>query len=111
MLLSLSLVGIVSQRLIPSSDRKSRLPAIEVLLPTARVKELVKEGNLAGIKTSLAQGGDGMQAFDEALYRIVKTGKLTKEDALAYADSPSDFKLRFRLEESGTKVGGGIGLK
>jgi twitching motility protein PilU len=111
MLLSLSLVGIVSQRLIPSSDRKSRLPAIEVLLPTARVKELVKDGNLAGIKTSLAQGGDGMQAFDEALYRIVKTGKLTKEDAMAYADSPSDFKLRFRLEESGAKVGGGIGLK
>jgi twitching motility protein PilU len=100
MLLSLSLVGIVSQRLISTADRRQRFPAIEVLLPTPRVRDLVKSGDLGGIKGALAQGGDGMQSFDEALYRLVKAGKLPKEDALAYADSPSDFRLRFRLEDS-----------
>jgi twitching motility protein PilU len=100
LLLSLSLVGIVSQRLISTSDRKSRFPAIEILLPTPRVKDLIKQGDLGGIKGALAQGGDGMQSFDEALYRLVRGGKLTREDAVVYADSPSDFRLRFRLEES-----------
>ena len=104
MLLSLSLVGIVSQRLVASSDRKSRLPAIEVLLPTPRVRDLVKTGDLGGIKGALAQGGDGMQSFDESLYRLVKGGRLTFEDALCYADSPSDFRLRFRLESSPAAV-------
>ena len=100
MLLSLSLVGIVSQRLIAASDRKSRLPAIEILLPTPRVKDLIKQGDLGGIKGALAQGGEGMQSFDESLYKLVKAGRLTREDALPYADSPSDFRLRFRLEDS-----------
>jgi len=99
MLLSLSLVGIVSQRLIASSDRKSRLPAIEVLLPTPRVRDLIKQGDLGALKGTLAQGGDGMQSFDESLYRLVKGGRLTREDAILFADSPSDFRLRFRLEE------------
>jgi twitching motility protein PilU len=66
---------------------------------------LIKQGDLGGIKGSLAQGGDGMQSFDESLYRLVKGGRLTREDAVVYADSPSDFKLRFRLEE------GAAGLK
>jgi twitching motility protein PilU len=100
MLLSLSLVGIVSQRLIATSDRKTRFPAIEVLLPTPRVRDLVKQGDLGGVKGALAQGGDGMQSFDESLYRLVKAGRLTKDDALLYADSPSDFRLRFRLEDA-----------
>ncbi len=99
MLLSLSLVGIVSQRLIAASDRKSRLPAIEVLLPTPRVRDLIKQGDLGGLKGALTQGGDGMQSFDESLYRLVKGGRLTREDAVVYADSPSDLRLRFRLEE------------
>lgn len=98
MLLSLSLVGIVSQRLVAASDRKSRFAAIEVLLPTPRVRDLVKLGDLGNIKAALAEGGEGMQSFDESLYQHVKAGRLTKEDATAYADSPSDFKLRFRLE-------------
>jgi twitching motility protein PilU len=106
MLLSLSLVGIASQRLIAASDRKSRLPAIEVLLPTPRVKDLIKQGDLGGIKGALAQGGDGMQSFDESLYRLVKSGRLTREDAVLYADSPSDFRLRFRLEGGGDSARG-----
>ncbi|HYF00848.1 MAG TPA: PilT/PilU family type 4a pilus ATPase [Planctomycetota bacterium] len=98
MLLSLSLVGIVSQRLVASSDRKSRFAAVEVLLPTPRVRDLIKQGDLAGVKTALQEGGEGMQSFDESLYQSVKSGRISREDATAYADSPSDFKLRFRLE-------------
>jgi twitching motility protein PilU len=99
MLLSLSLVGIVSQRLISTADGKSRLPAIEVLLPTPRVKDLIKQGDLGGIKGALAQGGDGMQSFDESLYRMVRAGRLSRDAALAYSDSPNDFRLRFLLED------------
>jgi twitching motility protein PilU len=106
LLLSLSLVGIVSQRLIPSSDGRSRVAAFEVLLPTPRVRDLIKQWEIGGVKTALAEGGDGMQSFDESLYRIVKAGKLTFDDAVLYADSPSDFRLRFRLEESGAAKGG-----
>ena len=98
MLLSLSLVGIVSQRLVATSDRSSRFAAVEILLPTPRVRDLIKMGDLGGVKTALAEGGDGMQSFDESLYQHVKAGKISKEDATAYADSPGDFKLRFRLE-------------
>jgi twitching motility protein PilU len=101
MLLSLSLVGIVSQRLIATSDGKSRLPAIEVLLPTPRVKDLIKQGDLGGVKGALAQGGDGMQSFDESLYRLVRGGRLSREAAFAYSDSPNDLRLRFMLEEKG----------
>jgi twitching motility protein PilU len=98
MLLSLSLVGIVSQRLVSVPNGGGRLAAVEVLLPTPRVRDLIKQGDLAGVKTALGEGGDGMQSFDDALYQQVKAGKIAKEDAAAYADSPSDFKLRFRLE-------------
>ncbi len=100
LLLSLSLCGIVSQRLIPTSDRKSRVAAVEVLLPTPRVRDLVKQGDVAGVKTALAEGGDGMQSFDEALYQLVRLGHFQRDDAARYADSPSDFKLRFRLADA-----------
>ena len=99
MLLSLSLVGIVSQRLVATPDGKSRLPAIEVLLPTPRVKDLIKQGDLDGVKGALAQGGDGMQSFDESLYRLVRAGRLSRDAALAYSDCPNDFRLRFLLED------------
>ncbi len=105
MLLSLSLVGIVSQRLIPTSDGRARMAAFEVLLPTPRVRDLIKQWDIGGIKTALNEGGEGMQSFDESLYRLVKAGKLTFEDSVHYADSPSDFRLRFRLEDSGAAKG------
>ena len=111
MLLSLSLVGIVSQRLVASSDRTSRFAAVEVLLPTPRVRDLIKQGDLAGVKTALAEGGDGMQSFDQSLYQSVKAGRISKEDATAYADSPSDFKLRFRLEGAAGETRSQFSLK
>ncbi|MBI4566528.1 MAG: PilT/PilU family type 4a pilus ATPase [Planctomycetes bacterium] len=101
MLLSLNLVGIVSQRLIPTSDGRARFAAFEVLLPTPRVRDLIKQWDIGGIKVALADGGEGMQSFDEALYRLTKAGRLAFEDAVLYADSPNDFRLRFRLEKSG----------
>ena len=106
MLLALSLVGIVSQRLVPTSDGKARVAAIEILLPTPRVKDLIKDWDISGVKQVLAAGGGGVQSFDEALYRLVKAGRLTKEDATRYADAPADFRLRFRLEESAKPTDG-----
>ncbi len=104
MLLSLSLVGIVSQRLVAAADRRSRFAAVEILLPTPRVRDLVKAGDPGALKVALAEGtAEGMQSFDESLYRHVKAGRLTKEDAALYADSPSDFKLRFLREQQGAR--------
>jgi twitching motility protein PilU len=105
MLLSLSLVGIVSQRLVATSDRKSRFCAVEVLVPTPRVRDLVKQGDLAGIKGAMAEGAsDGMQTFEDSLYQHVKAGRITQDDAALYADSAADFRLRFRLEAGGAKA-------
>jgi twitching motility protein PilU len=100
MLLSLSLVGIVSQRLVPCASRDARVAAVEVLVPTPRVRDVVRRGDIDGIKIAVKEGGDGMQSFDESLYQHVKAGRITRDEAAAFADSPSDFKLKFRLEEA-----------
>ncbi len=106
LLLSLSLVGIVSQRLVPRSDGGGRVAALEILVPTPRVRDLVRDWDIGGLKQALAAGGGHMQSFDECLYRLVKAGRLTKDDALLFADAAADFKLRFRLEETAVRTDG-----
>jgi twitching motility protein PilU len=95
--LSLTVVGIVAQRLIPRSNGTGRVAALEVLTATARVRELVKRGDIDAIKQVLQAGRqEGMQTFDQALYELTKAHLISEIDALRYADSANDLKLRFK---------------
>ncbi|MDR5708772.1 MAG: type IV pilus twitching motility protein PilT [Armatimonadota bacterium] len=94
---SLTLEGIISQRLVPRSDGQGRVVAVEVLVATPRIRELIRRGDFAGIKVAIqAGGGEGMQTFDQALYDLYQKGLISMEDALRAADSPNDLRLRIR---------------
>jgi twitching motility protein PilU len=97
--LSLNLRGIVSQRLIAGSDGK-RVAALEILLDTPRVKDLIKKGEIDTLKDALEQGtNEGCQTFDESLFRLAVDGKIDAEQALANADSANNLRLRLRNDE------------
>jgi pilus retraction protein PilT len=95
--LSLTIAGIIAQRLIPRSEGTGRVAALEILTATPRIRELVKRGDIDGIKQGLQTGRqEGMQTFDQALYDLAKAELITEADALRFADSTNDLKLRFK---------------
>jgi twitching motility protein PilT len=96
--LSNVLKGVVSQRLIPRLEGKGRVAAVEVMISTARVRELIddREKTLL-LKDTIAQGFTtyGMQTFDQALMDLVKRNSISYEEALRQSSNPDDFKLKF----------------
>jgi len=100
--LSLNLRAIVSQRLVPSVDGK-RTPALEVLIDTPRIKDLIKKGEIDTLKEGMEQGvQEGSQTFDQALFALYKEGKINLEQALINADSANNLRLKIKL--AGLKV-------
>lgn len=98
MQLSNVLRAVVSQRLIPRAEGKGRVAAVEVMLTTARVRELIDDREkTALLKDTIAQGYTtyGMQTFDQALMDLVKRDIITYEEALRQSSNPDDFKLKF----------------
>jgi twitching motility protein PilT len=92
------LKAVVSQRLIPRSDGKGRVAAVEVLRVTARVRELIEDKDRTKeIHDAIAQGFDsyGMQTFDQSLMGLVRNGLVSYEEAHRQATNPDDFALRF----------------
>ncbi len=97
--LSLNLRAIVSQRLIPSVDGR-RLPALEIMLDTPRVRDLVKKGEIDVLKEAMEQGiQEGCQTFDYVLLQLYKEGKVSLEQALVNADSANNLRLKIKLED------------
>jgi twitching motility protein PilU len=89
---------VVSQRLIPRSDGKGRRAAIEILLNTPMVSDLIFKGEVHGLKETMAKSKEaGMQTFDQALFDLFEAGDVNFEDALRNADSVSEFKLNVKL--------------
>jgi twitching motility protein PilT len=89
--------AVISQRLVPRADGKGRVPAVEVLLSTARVRELVEDKDRTKeIPEAIAQGhvSYGMQTFDQSLMFLLKSGVISYEEALRQASNPDDFALR-----------------
>lgn len=96
--LSLNLKAIISQRLIPTFDGK-RAAAIEILIDSPRVKDLIMKRRIDTIKEAMAQGTrEGMQTFDQAIFELYKAGRIAYENAIAYADSVNDVRLRIKME-------------
>ena len=101
--LSLNLRGIVSQRLIPTVDGR-RTVAVEVLLGTPLVSDLILKGEVHKLKEVMEKSENlGMQTFDTALYRLYKEGRISLEEALRNADSQNNLRLRISLEERGPR--------
>ena len=95
--LSQNLKAFVSQRLVPTIDGK-RCAAIEVLLGTKTIQELILKNRLHEIKEIMEKSENlGMQTFDAALFKLYRAGKVSLDDALAYADSPNNLRLRIKL--------------
>jgi twitching motility protein PilU len=96
--LSLSLRGIISQRLIPAVEG-TREAAIEIMIDTPRIKDLIKQGELPAIKEAMEQGtNEGCQTFDQALFKLYKEGRITLEQALMNSDSANNLRLKIKLE-------------
>ncbi len=96
--LSLNIRAIISQRLIPSLDGR-RVPALEILLDTPRVKDLVKKGEVDTLKEAMEQGiQEGCQTFDYVLLELYKQGRISVEQALVNADSANNLRLKIKLE-------------
>ncbi|RMG56847.1 MAG: PilT/PilU family type 4a pilus ATPase [Gammaproteobacteria bacterium] len=97
--LSLNLKAVVSQRLIPRADQKGRVPAVEVLINTPLMSDLIFKGEVHEMKELMAKSGEqGMKTFDQALFDLYEEGLITYEDALRNADSVNDLRLRIKLE-------------
>lgn len=100
--LGLNVQAIVSQRLVPTVDNK-RVAAVEVLLGTKTIQDLIYKGDIDSIKEIMAKSETlGMQTFDAALFKLYQSGKITLEEALKNSDSANNLRLRIKLAEGGS---------
>jgi twitching motility protein PilU len=90
--LSVALRCIISQRLVSTVDG-GRIPAVEILLNTKHIQELIKDGEIGQIKEAIDQSlAPGSQTFEQALFYLYSSGKITLDEALAYSDSPTNLQ-------------------
>lgn len=102
--LSLNLKAIVSQRLIPHISGKGRVAAVEVLLNSPLISDLIFKGDVHEIKEIMSKSRElGMQTFDQSIFDLYEEGKITYEDALRNADSVNDLRLKIKLQGSENK--------
>jgi twitching motility protein PilU len=100
--LSLNLKAIVSQRLIPMANGEGRRAAIEILINTPLMADLILKGEVHEMKSLMKKSGEqGMKTFDQALYELFRDGVITQEEALRNADSPNEVRLMIKLAEQG----------
>ena len=96
--LSLNLKAIVSQRLIPTATGKGRVPAVEILLNSPLIADLILKGEVGAIKEVMKKSRElGMPTFDQALFDLFEEGRISYEDALRNADSVNDLRLNIKL--------------
>ena len=108
--LSLNLKAMVAQQLLPRKDGKGRTPVVEVLLNSPLIAEYIRKGEVHLIKDLMAKSTElGMQTLDQALVKAYKDGLIDKEEALRFADSANDVRLKIKMHERG-EFGSGDGL-
>ena len=100
--LSLNIRSIISQRLIPKIDGVGRVAAIEILINSPLISDLIFKGDVHSIKEIIAKSNElGMQTFDQALFHLLELGQISYDDALRNADSVNDLRLRVKLHGKG----------
>jgi twitching motility protein PilU len=103
--LSLNLKGMVSQRLVPKQDGKGRYAAVEIMINTPLISDLIFKGEVAEIKEIMKKSRNlGMQTFDQALFDGFEASEITFEDALRNADSVNDLRLQIKLHSQRAKT-------
>ena len=111
--LSLNLRALVSQRLLPKKDGKGRVAAIEIMLNSPLISDLIFKGEVHEIKEIMKKSRElGMQTFDQALFDLYEAGRISYEDALRNADSINDLRLHIKLHGKESKdrdLSSGIG--
>jgi twitching motility protein PilU len=96
--MSLNLKAIVAQQLLPTTDGKGRRAAIEVMINTPLISDLIRKADVHEIKEVIKKSTNlGMQTFDQALFELYKQGIITYDVALAHADSANDLRLMIKL--------------
>jgi twitching motility protein PilU len=102
--LSLNLKGLISQRLIPKKETKGRVVAMEILLNSPLISDLIFKGEVHEIKEIMKKSRElGMQTFDQALFDLHELDKISYEDALRNADSVNDLRLNIKLHSKNAK--------
>ena len=102
--LSLYTKALISQRLIPNKTGNGRAAAIEIMLNSPLISDLIFKGEVNNIKTVMSKSRElGMQTFDQALFDLYELGKISFEEALKNADSVNDLRLRIKLESQNSK--------
>ena len=109
--LSLNLKALVSQRLMPLQEGKGRVAAVEILLNTPLIAELIFKGEVSEIKEIMKRSRElGMQTFDQSLFDLYENHMIAYEDALRNADSVNDLRLQIKLHSRrarGSDLGAG----
>jgi len=97
-MLSLNLMAVLSQRLLPRADGSDRIAAMEVMINSPHVAELIREGKTIELQNAIATSKSyyQMQTFNQALSRLVQEGLITAEAALEFSDAPGDLRLMLR---------------
>ena len=96
--LSLNVRAMISQRLMPLKNRKGRVPAVEIMLNSPLISDLIFKGEVPGIKEVMKRSTElGMQTFDQSLFRLYEDELISYEDALRNADSVNDLRLQIKL--------------
>ncbi len=105
--LALLLRGVISQRLLRRADGMGLVPAIEILINTAHITELIEQGHTRDIEKAIAEGRHyQMQTFNQSLLEMVKSGIVTEEEALANSSAPEELRLGFRGITKGSAAAG-----
>jgi twitching motility protein PilU len=103
--LSLNLRALISQRLVPREDQKGRHAAVEVMLNSPLIADLIFKGEVAEIKEIMKKSTNlGMQTFDQALFSAFEAQLISYEDALRNADSLNDLRLQIKLNSQRAKT-------
>jgi len=98
--LSMNLKAFLAQQLIPRADGKGRRVCVEILLGTPLVHDVIRKGEVHKLKDIMKQSTQqGMTTFDQALFQLYKTGEISYDDALHYADSANEVRLMVKLDE------------
>jgi twitching motility protein PilU len=97
--LSMNIRALLSQRLIPREQRRGRIAAVEIMLDSPLIKDLIAQGQGAQMKEVMARSTRiGMKTFDQSLFDLYEGGYVSYEDAIRHADSKNELRLRVKLE-------------